>query len=524
VRQQRVQRSLTRTRTRNTHALDNSKPEADGHVVGIYRWVDRIQTVQVFKYPHRLLYEFEVPEPGAFIRWLNARTKPGPLGPITPFTLEGTDDGTPLMPSMITGFDKEKVPPGEVNFHELGSRYNVQGLPPPPTNVSVFAVITNDTPEPAKDGEPLVIDPDGNKPTVYKTSSISIPDGWEGVSFALFVSATNGLFGRVGGTNNYWQGWLEITVGTDFVSKTGHDDVADDLYRFENNTIHEWKDMQSIKFRSPVTGQVPILLATDDTLGLMANLQVYCQPTETAVLNWRTKVFDLVLNAYLGLQKQKADSEARAAIQTGIVISGESAARNAEVVREEIKRAAIELLMGERFDGRPAMEVVVSGEADRIAFDAVRKTAEEIQFIEQAFEWENLSFVLYPYYWADSKKWPELETISSPDADFDRFLRAGSARVVVPARPGFEAATQLYTTFGLLWGGGPAAAPEDDLYLSVADEIRAQQQAPADGEPGKSWPVRLPTTLVYLSPIGTTLPLDNAGAELPKPAGPPAPN
>ena len=87
--------------------------------------------------------------------------------------------------------------------------------------------------------------------------------------------------------------------------------------------------------------------------------------------------------------------------------------------------------------------------------------------------------------------------------------------MVVPPRPGFGFQVHLYTLFGTLWGGGPAPMPGDPLYLSIADKIRAMQRPPRDGEPGESWEVRLPTTLVYLSPLGTTISLQNDAAELP---------
>lgn len=40
--------------------------------------------------------------------------------------------------------------------------------------------------------------------------------------------------------------------------------------------------------------------------------------------------------------------------------------------------------------------------------------------------------------------------------------------------------------------------PNDDAYLSVAEETKARQQHPNDGVPVDAWEVRLPTTLVWL--------------------------
>jgi hypothetical protein len=147
------------------------------------------------------------------------------------------------------------------------------------------------------------------------------------------------------------------------------------------------------------------------------------------------------------------------------------------------------------------------------------RTAPEIQFLEQAFEWENLSYVAYPYYWGrnTSGRWRDLVSIATADARFDEFLRSGSARVLVPARPGFESAVQLYVATGILWGGSQAPAPDEPGYLSVADEIKALQRASGDDCPvGNAWEIRLPTTLVWLSP-DAQLPLANQEATFPDP-------
>jgi hypothetical protein len=70
--------------------------------------------------------------------------------------------------------------------------------------------------------------------------------------------------------------------------------------------------------------------------------------------------------------------------------------------------------------------------------------------------------------------------------------------VVLAARPGFEDQVNFYVNYGILWGGGPMPAPGDENYLSIADEIKAQQQRPLDATVVDAWQVRLPTTLIWL--------------------------
>jgi hypothetical protein len=74
--------------------------------------------VQVVKYPHRLLFEFEVPEPDAFLRWLSSRPKAGAGTPPMPFTLDGKEEKTPLTPDLITATNE----PGKINYLELAQR------------------------------------------------------------------------------------------------------------------------------------------------------------------------------------------------------------------------------------------------------------------------------------------------------------------------------------------------------------------------------------------------------------------
>lgn len=176
------------------------------------------------------------------------------------------------------------------------------------------------------------------------------------------------------------------------------------------------------------------------------------------------------------------------------------------------------MLYGYRFTGISAVDRSENASIPPFTnIDAALDAAPDIQFLEQVFEWDKLTYVLYPYYWAPSVQWPELQPIEGTDDDYARFLRSGAARVVVAARPGYANAVNHWLWFGRPWGGGPAPAPGDEAYVSVADEIRALNQAPDDGEPQESWEVRLPTTLLWLDP-DPSLPKYNDAIRLDQPA------
>jgi hypothetical protein len=62
-----------------------------------------------------------------------------------------------------------------------------------------------------------------------------------------------------------------------------------------------------------------------------------------------------------------------------------------------------------------------------------------VRFFEQCFEWEQMSYFLEPYFWGRRASWALRQHISVPnDPQHQAFLRAGSARVIVPVTPDHE--------------------------------------------------------------------------------------
>ncbi|MDB5318345.1 MAG: hypothetical protein JWO24_4189 [Rhodospirillales bacterium] len=124
-----------------------------------------------------------------------------------------------------------------------------------------------------------------------------------------------------------------------------------------------------------------------------------------------------------------------------------------------------------------------------------------MRFFEQAFEWEHMSYVTYPYFWGRKSQWDERIAYEDPDSVFADFLKAGYCRVSVPARLGFEGAIDHFLTFGETWNGGPLPSISSPLYLPIADEIAERLDRPGDEIPqGDPWKVRIPTNLVRLCP------------------------
>ena len=134
-----------------------------------------------------------------------------------------------------------------------------------------------------------------------------------------------------------------------------------------------------------------------------------------------------------------------------------------------------------------------------IDFDKTRSEGAYVRFFEQAFEWEQMMWITYPYFWGRYEQWDDRLNYNDLDPLFDDFLKAGYARVLVPARPTFEGALDHFRIFGEIWNGGPLPTISDPQYLPIADEMAEKSGKPGAEVPmGEAWEVRVPTTLVKL--------------------------
>lgn len=122
------------------------------------------------------------------------------------------------------------------------------------------------------------------------------------------------------------------------------------------------------------------------------------------------------------------------------------------------------------------------------------------KFMEQAFEWDIMSYTFYPYYWGNRENWLEMFQSENDDKIFRSFLQSGMARVMVTVRPGFENAVMHFMEFGQIWNGGQVPIIGDPLYLSIVDELKEQEYVVEE-----TWETTIPTSLTVLQKEGVGL-------------------
>jgi hypothetical protein len=58
--------------------------------------------------------------------------------------------------------------------------------------------------------------------------------------------------------------------------------------------------------------------------------------------------------------------------------------------------------------------------------------AEKVSFLERVFDWNNMTYELHPYFYADKDNWAQLLDLSDDDPHFESFLRSSFATIQVP--------------------------------------------------------------------------------------------
>ena len=104
-----------------------------------------------------------------------------------------------------------------------------------------------------------------------------------------------------------------------------------------------------------------------------------------------------------------------------------------------------------------------------------------ISFINQAIEWENMTFFTYSYFWDYPLCWDFIRQIQHNDKTRQAFLRSGSARVVLTVRQGWEEAWTYFVNTGSI--NLPANLSPTPPYMTIAQQIAAYDSTNYPGIP-----------------------------------------
>lgn len=435
----RIQTTITtETLEKNTHELDNTT--GGGHISGVYQWVDKIYQAQLFNYGLRAMFDFMVPEPAAFLIAAMTMAHNGAVNLVKPPPFA-------LTPGQIT----------ESNYGYWAMITRATDVTPPP---EIYRTKTADL---NKGG--------GDHDTNYNHSGqITLDDGYRAI------------FGSLGVVRDIWES--DNTVDVVLGRRTNRLGDSDWMW---TTTLDDERD------------SIPFAIDTFHCSQVAVAIEVKCQRTDRAMDKWRLETHAKLTTAHKALETDYEEKLAALQMQSGIAIHGNNPRANLVTVQAELKKNCLSILTDQHFDLFGAIQTSPSNGLPEIDVAEAALEGTYVRFFEQAFEWEHVTYVTYPYFWGRKDQWDERLGYDDPDPAFAEFLRAGYCRVSVPARPGFEGAIDHFLTFGEIWNGGPLPTISNPLYLPIADEISERLGRPGTETPqGDPWTVRVPTSLVHL--------------------------
>jgi hypothetical protein len=512
TREVRTQRTLIRTEETIDHKFDSMSSNRRG----VYRWVDRVDRFQVFTYPNRLQLEFELPEPAEYVRWRTAGLR------------SAANDPPPAWDN--TYLQQHIDPDDPAKVLEAAAHFRAANLPVlPDKTVSVVASVTAEPQDmPTKFDETL-----WNAPTVVHDTELAIPDGYFAtqVTYSGHATPLRGNWHRertahtgAEDQDSFHSIVASIAIGgdtatfTQFGTDTGNTNtimapLTVPQVEFEQALLSIPAPNKPIQITPGATGKIAVGMRTVGAGTVTIAFTVTCERSDQTVTAWKSAVYDALFAAWNDWNRSYQSAQQNQAL-TGDIPAGESSPdRNAQVVQSELKRQVVEWLLNESpFAGRPGLLApagpppVPPAAWRDMDIGAALASAPDIQFLEQAFEWANMTYIFYPYYWADRASWDAINSVTANDPDYESFLKAGSARVIVPARPGMEAAVHYWLLYQEPFLGRPMPIPGDPMYVSVATEIRDLMVPPQDGIPGESWEAEIGTTFLWLDDSGAPLP------------------
>jgi len=216
-------------------------------------------------------------------------------------------------------------------------------------------------------------------------------------------------------------------------------------------------------------------------------IEVKCTLMPEKYEEWQIKTYNAILEAY---RQQKAEYYERAGVgQTEI--GSHNPLENRKIENNELKKGCTKQLLKQH------LQLVGTSEDNAIA------QLRYIQFFEQAFEWDEMTYQFSPplQQQESSEEFTAtaLNYYSGTDSIFTNFLQAESARVLLPVRPDYTMLLLYYLSSGEIWPGENALTPTNEKYVSLVNELKILPKIDREcNHLSKPWEITIPTSMIML--------------------------
>lgn len=444
--------TIHETEEKNKHVYDNSK--GDNNINGQYLFVNKISRAQVYNYGICPVIDLILPEPAALYKR--------------------------LFEKKFTG--KKPNDPQIINIYGDGSGRGGLGIDEiTPAYVETIKSKIKDLPKAPKEVEPIILKFQKNNNTedyrkggVWQSlgsgsdngpQSFNIPNGYFTASMEANLNGSSVHHSLHNGTNCY----LEIILGGARLHY-GNDGMA---------------TVTSILLPQ-LEGNQSVSVFYNELEYYSVEVVIKCKLKPEAYKAWQTEIYSKIVEYNDQLTKQydkelseydKAKEEFEAKVERE---KKERYNKNSftlrELEKEELKRMAISYISCQFFDQFDAMKNKV--EPCGYPEMNVKEAYEEgkfIQFFEQSFQWNLMTYIFYPYFWGKKCSWGKSLKEEATDLIFEKFLQAGSCHIQIPLRPSHFDIVLHFINTGEIWNGASEPPiPTDPHYVSLAQEVKEQ--------------------------------------------------
>ena len=461
--------TVTGTEETSTRVLVNTS-KTDAIRVDYFSLI-RKWRVRLYRFGLRLTYDIVVPEPGAAMRRTYAeldvlRQRLGPfvfttkLSEVTNEMVDehGVAHGNPTPPGVVV----------KPRYQWLADRHGVAVKPYPTAPPALFKSVRGA----------------GALTWSYLDLDFNVPVGASVTG--LYVSAL------IGNNDKQWP-WLRVMGARD----------EPDWQDKSNLELHDAKvfAQDGSPFMIGAVGpdqHVTFWLWRSDSPSI--TLKVTLETTPETIAQWQQETFNALFTAAQTrhFAEQQEIAQRISAIEDSLAHVDTLTMRREE--SDEIMKCVLKFILGTSFDFMPpAVRQAFAAEGvdlvHGVAFDGqslsklspeqwsvLRQHEDIVRFINQAIEWENVVTFLYSYFWDVPDSWAFIRGLRSPDPTRQAFLRAGSARVVLTVRKGWEQKWLRFTQDETIEPDEPSR-PGTGPYQSIAQEIAAYDDRNYPGIP-----------------------------------------
>jgi hypothetical protein len=371
--------------------------------------------VDLHRYGVRLTYDLTIPEPGSDIL-----SKMQEVQGLQAAIQQGFNASGSTLP--WARFDLTPNGVRRDNYESLAAEYGTVVEPPPAEGYSIVRQFSKNWPN-----------KDAAKQSEYSSFTIDVPDTYE-------VTAVGAG----------WQGWA-------WTDEDEHLDFFPDV----NSWLGRW-------------GSLSLSFGTRYVSAFIVDLTVTVALRDIAFDAWQMRVWGALRDAAESRYELNRTMLKNQLAKLQEELGSQDALSLRKIEREEVMKGVLRWMFGPTFTFvPPGLPDALYGGSQTVinssVWAQVMAQGEIIKFLHHAIEWENMLYFLYPYFWSHTSRWEFKKYLDHPDFMHRSFLKAGSARVVLTLRPGYEADFVRFVETGSINGGLPPNHP----YLTIAEEIQA---------------------------------------------------